>query len=227
METFKTIEGFEDYEVSNLGTIKSLKHGKERILKPGNDACGYVHVRLYPREPIFGRYKNGDMKPKLEKIHRLVAMTFLPLPDTDTYYEVNHKDGDKKNNDVTNLEWLTRKENMLHGWRNGLMDNGAKNGSIKRMIPVKLTYKDGSIRYYRSRSHAALDNNTSIVGFSVKIQRGTMGRKGYIPVTLREGLPEGASFTTSDELEQAVLDYRDTYRGYLDNFKKKKNNKKG
>tara|TARA_R110000868_G_scaffold298868_1_gene559035 strand:+ start:147 stop:836 length:690 start_codon:yes stop_codon:yes gene_type:complete len=225
MEVFKTIEGFEDYEVSNLGSVKSLKHGKEKILKPCKDGCGYVHVRLYPREPIFGFYKNGDMRPKLEKIHRLVALTFLTKPDIPTYQEINHLDGDKINNDVTNLEWISRKENMRHGWRTGLMDNGKVDGGIKRRKPVRVTYLDGRVEYYSSRNHCAANTNTSIASILNKMKSDNYGRKGFIVRDIKE-LPEGESFTTSEELEKLVVSNRIIWRGYLDEYYSNKITKK-
>lgn len=221
-EVFKTIEGFEDYSVSNLGNVLSRKGKEVKLLKPGHDAAGYVHVRLYPREPIFGFYKNGDLKPKLEKIHRLVSNAFLPEPDKDIYLEVNHKNGDKKDNDVTNLEWVTRKENVLHAWETGLNNNGAEKGALKRMKPVMLEYKDGSIRYYQSRVHAAVDNNISPVGLINKIKNERdFGRTGFKAFDIEE-LPKGEVFTASEEITQKVIDYRNRYRGYLKEYNRKK-----
>lgn len=221
-EVFKTIEGFEDYSVSNKGKIMSYQKGRCIILKPGHDAAGYLHVRLYDGTTDRGIYKNGWAKPKLEKIHRLVAQTFLPKPDKDVYKEVNHIDGDKQNNDVTNLEWVTRRENVLHAWETGLNNNGAEKGALKRMKPVMLKYVDGSIRYYQSRVHAAVDNNMSPVGLINKIKNNRgYGRTGFIAHDIEE-LPKGEVFTASDEITQMVIDYRNRYRGYLKEYKRKK-----
>lgn len=98
MEIWKEIEGYEGlYEVSNLGNVKSLISGK--ILKPKKDKDGYLYV---------GLYQQG--KQKAHKVHRLVAQTFLNTQNT--YTEVNHKDEDKTNNIVDNLEWCTRSYNV-------------------------------------------------------------------------------------------------------------------
>ena len=108
-EIWKNIDDFEGlYQVSNLGNVKSLNYnhtGKELFLKPGTDKYGYLYVLLY---------KNG--KPRHFKIHRLVAKAFLENPYNKP--EVNHKDEDKTNNCLTNLEWMTSKENINYGTHN-------------------------------------------------------------------------------------------------------------
>lgn len=113
MEIFRDIEGYEGlYQVSNLGRVKSLEHIKggkcgsirpvrERILKTGKRS-GYPSISLC---------KNG--KKKSLHIHRLVAQAFIPNPDN--LPEVNHKDEDKTNNSVTNLEWCTYQYNNNYG----------------------------------------------------------------------------------------------------------------
>ena len=106
MEQWKSIAGYEGiYEVSDLGRVKSLKHGKERILKPGKDRGGYLQVVLYK-----------DGKKKMLLVHRLVADAFIPNQNNlDT---VNHKDEVKTNNVASNLEWMSQKDNLNYGTRN-------------------------------------------------------------------------------------------------------------
>ena len=104
-EVWKDIEEYEGlYQVSNQGRVKSLWFGKEKILKPEKVRNGYLLV---------GLWKNG--KPKMYQVHRLVALTFLPNPNN--LPEVNHKDEDKTNNCVDNLELCDRKYNMNFGTR--------------------------------------------------------------------------------------------------------------
>lgn len=102
MEIFTDIYGYEGlYEVSNLGRIRSLNYkgtGQEKILSPGFDKDGYLYVCLC---------KNGEKKRYF--IHRLVAQAFLPNPNN--YSQVNHKDENKLNNNVDNLEWCTAQYN--------------------------------------------------------------------------------------------------------------------
>lgn len=115
-EIWKTIEEFPIYEVSNLGRIKNTSSG--RILSPTIKA-GYYHVSL----------TNSNYKKNC-KVHRLVAITFISNAENKS--EVNHKDKDKLNNKLDNLEWMTRKENCLHK-SIGLIYKSNKHKSILRI----------------------------------------------------------------------------------------------
>lgn len=122
METWKTIEWHEGYEVSSHGRVRAKKRkvvykdGRvgnfpERILKPSISKKGYERLRLsYPRED--GGYG------KMVQVHRLVAEAFIPNPENKP--QVNHKDSNKINNHVTNLEWATNLENHEHKLKNNL-----------------------------------------------------------------------------------------------------------
>ena len=102
-EVWKDIEGYEGhYQVSDYGRVKSVKFGKERILRSRRDGCGYLQVILC---------KNGEMKTF--RIHRIVAQAFILNPNN--LPELNHKDEDKTNNSVQNLEWCDRKYNNNFG----------------------------------------------------------------------------------------------------------------
>lgn len=111
IEIFKDIEGYKGlYQVSNLGNVKSLGNGnsnnsKEKILKPTKDKKGYLTVDLYK-----------DGKRKIYKVHRLVAKVFIENPNN--LPQVNHKDEDKTNNAVENLEFCDAKYNINYGTRN-------------------------------------------------------------------------------------------------------------
>ena len=100
---WKTIEGFEDYEISSDGQVYS--HKSNKILSPNKSKKGYLQVSLY---------NNGKERKKL--IHRLVAEAFITNPDN--LPEVNHIDENKHNNNISNLEWCTRLYNMNYGTRN-------------------------------------------------------------------------------------------------------------
>lgn len=99
MEIWKKIEGYENYSVSNKGRVRNDKY--KRYLNPQN-SNGYLVVRLY-----------NDSNNKIFKVHRLVAIAFLPNPEN--LSDVNHKDEDKSNNHIDNLEWCTHKYNMKYG----------------------------------------------------------------------------------------------------------------
>lgn len=108
-EEWRDITGYEgSYQVSSLGRVKSLAwpghHKNDKILKPFGNGSGYCVVCLYDRE--------ARKKVKKFLVHRLVAEAFLANPDNKT--EVNHKSGVKNDNSISNLEWATKSENMMH-----------------------------------------------------------------------------------------------------------------
>lgn len=88
------------YEVSSEGRVRNSRTG--RILKPGIHGVGYQFVGL-----------RKNKKPEKFSVHRLVATAFIPNPHN--YTIVNHKDENKQNNNVDNLEWCTQKENVNYG----------------------------------------------------------------------------------------------------------------
>lgn len=107
---WRPIKNFEGlYEVSNTGLIKSLHCGKEKILKQ------VIRSNNYPYYFI-GLLKNGERK--YFAVHRLVAQAFISNPNN--YEQVDHLDGNKLNNNVDNLEWVTPKENTNRAWNKGL-----------------------------------------------------------------------------------------------------------
>ena len=106
MEIWKDIDGYEGtYQISNKGRVKSLCKGSERILKPKIDRYGYMFVCLC-----------HDNVMKYFKLHRLVAQAFIP--NLDNKPQVNHKDENKLNNCVENLEWIRHIDNCNYGTRN-------------------------------------------------------------------------------------------------------------
>lgn len=122
------------YQASNYGRIRSLdniqhvvfkgksiskrKYGK--VIKPGKHRGGYSMVWLS---------KNGIVKAYT--VHRLIADAFLPNPDG--LPEINHIDGDKKNNAITNLEWVSRSENLNHAYK----QLGRKNGNERKVVCIE------------------------------------------------------------------------------------------
>lgn len=97
-EVWKEIPGFDNYQVSNLGRVKS----KKRILKLyENKRSGYLYTHL-----------SQNKKTKVMRVHRIVATVFIENKNNKLY--INHIDGNKTNNCVSNLEWCTPKENSIH-----------------------------------------------------------------------------------------------------------------
>lgn len=108
MEIWKPIKSYQGrYEVSSLGNVRSLnfnKTGVSKILKPISNTRGYTSVCLCLNN-----------EKSIFRINRLVAEAFIPNPENKP--QVNHKDENKTNNKVENLEWSTPKENANHGTR--------------------------------------------------------------------------------------------------------------
>lgn len=104
IEIWRDVIGYEGlYKVSNLGNVMSLRHKKIFILKPGKDGGGYLIVTL----------RNHNKNQKSFYLHRLVAQAFLHNPNN--LPQVNHKDEDKTNNRVSNLEFCTQLYNLKYG----------------------------------------------------------------------------------------------------------------
>lgn len=113
MEVWKDIPGFENYQISNYGNVKSLNYGrtgKPKLLKPTVSGKGYLQVRLS---------KSG--KPNALLVHRLVAMAFVQ--NLNNRKQINHKDENKFNNNADNLEWC---DNQYNNTYNGKYNKIAK-----------------------------------------------------------------------------------------------------
>jgi hypothetical protein len=119
-EIWRKVKGYEHYEVSNLGNVRSLDrvvvserngkqiiyHKKGQLLKPITRKHGYIGVQLYG-------CGTNNRNMKTYSVHRLVATAFLENPNN--YTEVNHKDENKTNNRVENLEWCSHIQNTHYG----------------------------------------------------------------------------------------------------------------
>ena len=117
-EIWKNIDGYDGYEVSNFGRVASNKYKNRRILKQQKRKTGYLEIGL-----------SNKNKVKWILVHRLVLATFQPISGMENM-EVNHKDENKENNRIDNLEWVTSKENCNYGTRNFRL-------SMDKNVPVE------------------------------------------------------------------------------------------
>ena len=134
-EIWKSIEGYENYSVSNLGNVINITTGK--ILKQHDNGKGYLHVALY----------NKQHEGRTIMVHRLVAKAFVPNPEN--LPQVNHIDECKRNNCADNLEWITSEDNINHGTHNERV--GLNNPN---RIPIYSVDKNGEVIYYKSARDA-------------------------------------------------------------------------
>lgn len=148
-EIWKSIPGYEGlYEVSNFGNVKRLARKRiistgvskplsEKILKKFTGKFGYIHVNLY---------KNKKLKQ--HRVHRLVMLAFTHMPNDKT--NVNHIDGNKSNNNLSNLEWCSHKENTIHAYKIGLAKGrpGEQNSNnkltTKQVLEIRTLYTQGN-----------------------------------------------------------------------------------
>lgn len=135
-------EGF--YQISDKGELFSVR--RNRIIKPNIGMDGYRKMVL-----------SVNNKRQTVRIHRLVAEAFIPNPSNKQF--VNHKDGNKLNNSVDNLEWVTAWENAIHASKNGLLN--PQFGERNPMSKLTVDQVDEIRRTYKKRSH---DANARILG---------------------------------------------------------------
>lgn len=166
IEKWAKIKGFEKYEVSNIGRVKSVS----RIIKLKNNTTRFVETQILNIKPnrqgyIRAYLTDENKKEKSFFVHRLVAEYFIPNPENKKF--VNHKNGIKNDNNVSNLEWCTCKENIVHAFRTGLKSavRGSKSNfsklteeeilEIRELYPIIKSYKKIADMYKTSLSNIA------------------------------------------------------------------------
>ena len=156
-EVWKNVNGYNElYEVSELGNIRMRETKVNKSFKLNKD--GYENVYLV---------ESGKRKERL--VHRIVAITFIDNPQCKP--EVNHIDGNKQNNSLKNLEWVTGAENELHAMQNGL---------ITPRKPVVGTHKKtNDCLWFESMNEAARKTNEHRAGISATIHGRQHGTQNY------------------------------------------------
>lgn len=148
MEEWRSIVGTKGFiEVSNEGRVRSLLTGGPRMLKVQPDKKGYLRLRV-----------TIEREKMCFKMHREIAKAFIPNPNK--LPQVNHKDGNKSNNCVSNLEWVTNIDNAHHAMANGLWDavfeasREVNESRKKAIIAYRVDGRYPCTRYYESISEA-------------------------------------------------------------------------
>lgn len=172
METWKKIPGYSNYMASDMGKIKTFNwknQGITRIMMPAKDKSGYLRTML----------KGDDGKFNTVKIHRIIALTFIE--NSENKPEVNHKNSIRIDNRVSNLEWVTKSENIKHSFKYGNSSNrGELNPAAtiteKDVIEIRKNYKYGRKSRFEggeSKPELARKYNTTVAVIKMIIQRKT------------------------------------------------------
>ena len=147
IEIWKAVKGYEGfYEVSNFGNVRSL----DRVIKSKHNGTtlrkGRILIPFYEEKKGYYQISlTKDRKAKKYRVHRLVAVAFLENPFN--YTDVNHKDEDKTNNNVDNLEWCTRKYNNNYGTK------------PERIRKAMMGNTNGRRAWYRKSEETDADSN--------------------------------------------------------------------
>lgn len=131
-EVWRPVKGFEGrYEVSNLGRVKTIPHYVNHT-----NGKRLVKERLRPLQKHNQGYLSVGLSSLSRLVHRLVAQAFIANPKKLKF--VNHKDGNKHNNCVENLEWCTRQENENHAFSTGLKNSTGSNNAMSKLDEKKV-----------------------------------------------------------------------------------------
>ena len=170
MEIWKDIKGYEGmYKVSNLGRVMSIRRKvngprgyktiKQKILKIGKNNFGYSTVTLS---------KHG--KSHRKQVHRLVALAFIP--NVNNLPQINHIDGNKSNNVVENLEWITNRDNVIHAYNMGLKKTIQIDKNLLIDLYVNKKYAAMNIAKIMNVSVGTIINNLEKNGIAIRGHEG-------------------------------------------------------
>lgn len=188
------IKDFNGYFVDNLGNIYTTKKNggyptEMTLLKKRIDKDGYFEVGLYKNKKRFFR-----------RVHRLVAEAFIP--NDNHYPQINHKDGNKQNNIVSNLEWCTCSDNMLHSFH--VLHRQA---TISVYKPVKLTNKVtkqvlffNTIKDCAFYLHMSFEHLSKLLNGKKNIEKWRKGKMYEITYYNTEGVTTSCNNVENDEI---------------------------
>ena len=160
-EVWKDVIGFEGkYEVSNLGKVRNKKN--LRVLK-AQDHNGYERV-----------YLNDGQKQRKLRVHRIVAKVFLNPPEHPKQTMINHKDSNRSNNNVDNLEWCTHRENVSHAIKKGTVKG---NDNFEKCVRRDVEKDVKVIRYLYETTHLTQMELSEIFNISGNAVSSIINRK--------------------------------------------------
>lgn len=158
-QEFRFIPGFSRYLINSKGEV--LNYSQSQFMSPYKDKMGYS---MFGVTPDVG-------KRTIVGMHRLLALAFLPYPCNVDELDVNHKDGNKSNNSLSNLEWSTRKRNCDHAYSTGLRTDN-------KPVLVRNAFSKVVVKFYSIEEAARCLN---VDGETIRLRCQTAGQKVYIP----------------------------------------------
>lgn len=184
MEIWMPIEGYEDsYEISSTGKVRSM----DRYTKTWNGQVfkkGVIKKAKPDKDGYFKVWLSKESKKKPFFVHRLLAMHFIPNPHA--FPVVNHIDGNKQNNNLSNLEWCTHSHNTKHSFALGLSKPSC-GGTSKKVHKLNPSTNE-IIATYNSLSEASRENNITVTMISMCANGKCKLGKGFKWVFVDEGV---------------------------------------
>ena len=188
-EMWKPVKGYEGYyEINKQGEVKSLhKKNYGYIMNQRFDRGGYYTVRL----------SKPDMRSCTVYVHRLLGYAFIANPENKPF--INHKSGNKLNNEISNLEWVTASENMNHAYQNGLSNRPGEcreiidnfSGKIYKSLKEAAEYNFIEYKVFKSYMKESRNNRTSMrYRYDTKCSRSinslTYDKDLFLPIIIDE-----------------------------------------